>query len=243
MKNPFQNFFPNLFALVGRHKLLTAVLVLLCLVFAFFGYWIGFPQMVVLLAPVALIAWVFIAHRINSGKPQGKAEAIAACSYIALATVFTFVIIQAVPYGRSHSNGAVVGAAFEPTWKDAPGAASGTTRDLTVRACYGCHSNEVEYPSYAKVAPISWMVQSHVDGGRNAVNFSIFKKYGSQDRLGQRIIRVIQNGSMPPSYYTHLGKHPEAKLTDKELSDLINGLAATFGVSAAGNNGHNGDED
>jgi hypothetical protein len=32
---------------------------------------------------------------------------------------------------------------------------------------------------------------------------------------------------MPPSYYTHFGKHPEAKLTPAEKQQLIAGLSAT----------------
>jgi len=36
---------------------------------------------------------------------------------------------------------------------------------------------------------------------------------------------------MPPRYYTMFGKHPEAKLTDAEISELIAGLRATPGFS------------
>ncbi len=36
---------------------------------------------------------------------------------------------------------------------------------------------------------------------------------------------------MPPSYYTMFGMHPEAKLTDAEISELIAGLLATPGFS------------
>lgn len=238
MRNFFQQFASQLLSLAKRHKVLTTVLVLLCLALTGFGVLIGFVQIVVLLIPIALIAWGLLSRRLRSGKPHDRSEAIAISSYIAVATVLTFVLIQAVPYGKSHANGSTVGPASEPAWKDAPGAAPGTTRELTVRACYGCHSNEVEYPAYANVAPISWMVQSHVDEGRGAVNFSIFKKYARQERIGRESIEVIQEGSMPPSYYTRFGLHPEAKLTKQEKADLIDGLAATFGVSASSEDHH-----
>ena len=71
------------------------------------------------------------------------------------------LLIQAVPYGWSRSNPPVTA---EPPWD------SVRTRELTVRACFDCHSNEVDYPWYSRLAPISWAVQLHVDGGREAVN-------------------------------------------------------------------------
>ena len=67
------------------------------------------------------------------------------------------VAVQAVPFGRDHSNPPITA---EPTW-DSP-----RTRDLTVRACFACLSNEVQYPWYSQIAPMSWAVQLHVEQGR-----------------------------------------------------------------------------
>lgn len=47
------------------------------------------------------------------------------------------VLVQLVPYGRAHSLPPV---SAEPQW-DSP-----ATRDLAVRACFDCHSNEVTRP-------------------------------------------------------------------------------------------------
>ena len=47
--------------------------------------------------------------------------------------VALFLLIQLVPYGRNHTNPAVVS---EPNWN------SPQTRELAVRACYDCHSNQ-----------------------------------------------------------------------------------------------------
>ena len=95
-----------------------------------------------------------------------------------------------------------------------------------VRACYGCHSNEVVYPSYADIAPISWMVASHVSEGRAEVNYS---EFATTTRGFDETIEVILDGSMPPSYYTRFGLHPEARLTDAEIAALVEGLRATPG--------------
>src|SRR6476661_114190 len=74
-----------------------------------------------------------------------------------------FALMQAVPYGRTHSNPAVLG---EPAW-DSP-----RTRELAVRACFNCHSNETRWPWYADVAPFSWVVQLDVQNARDTLNFS-----------------------------------------------------------------------
>jgi len=198
-----------------RHVVLTSVLVFLCLFFMGFSYYIGFVQMSVLLAPVALIAWWIIKKR---DPKTGQAEVLTIVSSIAIAFVVVFALIQAVPYGRSHTNGPVTG---EPQWS------SPQTRALMVRACFGCHSNEVKYPSYANVAPISWAVQNHVDEGRSAVNYQEFK---ANSEGADNTIEVIQEGSMPPSYYTAFGRHPEAKLTADERKTLIAGLQTTPGL-------------
>jgi hypothetical protein len=79
---------------------------------------------------------------------------------VLMALVF---LIQFVPYGRDHSNPAV---RAEPAW-DSP-----RTRELTVRACYDCHSNETTWPWYTNIAPISWLVQSDVERGRAELNYS-----------------------------------------------------------------------
>ena len=135
------------------------------------------------------------------------------------ATLATLLIIQLIPIGKDHTNPPVNG---EPAWS------SPRTRELMVNACFGCHSNSVEYPAYASVAPISWMVQSHIDEGRDKVNY---QEWNSNQREAEETIEVIKEGSMPPSYYTMFGKHPEAKLTDAEISELITGLLATGGMN------------
>jgi hypothetical protein len=50
-----------------------------------------------------------------------------------MAVAAAFVVLQLVPYGRAHSQPPVV---QEPSWHRPP------TRELAVRACFDCHSNE-----------------------------------------------------------------------------------------------------
>jgi len=129
--------------------------------------------------------------------------------------VFLFAVIQAVPYGRDHSNPAV---RQEPTW-DSP-----ATRALTTDACFDCHSNLTHWPWYSNVAPVSWLVQSDVDNGRKKLNFSEWDR--PQFASGEAAEKVADK-EMPPSYYTWL--HPNARLSSAERQALIQGLQAMFG--------------
>lgn len=148
--------------------------------------------------------------------PRGVGGRSLVC--VGAAAVVMALVIQAVPYGRSHSNGPITG---EPAW------ATPETRELMVRACYACHSNEVRYPAYADVAPVSWAVQAHVDSGRSEVNYSTFV---TDPGAADETIEVILDGSMPPAYFTRFGRNPQARLTDDELRALIEGLRATPGM-------------
>jgi hypothetical protein len=128
------------------------------------------------------------------------------------------LVIQLVPY-RVQDHPVVA----EPNW-DSP-----TTRELAVRACFGCHSNQTEKPWYSYVAPMAWLVNNHVEGGRGALNFSEWT--AKQARQAEKIDRVIRDGSMPPSSYTWFGLHSESKLTPAESDALAKGLLATIAQS------------
>jgi hypothetical protein len=125
-----------------------------------------------------------------------------------------FLLGQAVPYGRSPTNPPVTG---EPKW-DSP-----QTRVLAKAACFDCHSNMTTWPWYSNVAPVSWLVQRDVDGGRAALNFSEWNK--PQDGAGD-IAEAISSGSMPPWFYPLM--HSNANLSASDQQRLIVGMAATL---------------
>ena len=125
------------------------------------------------------------------------------------------VVIQLIPYGHSHTNPPVT---KEATW-DSP-----QTRDLARRACYDCHSNQTTWPWYSNVAPVSWLVQNDVDGGRRHLNFS---QWDQPQRHAADIAEQIREGGMPPWFY--LPMHPHAKLAPGESADLISGAVKSFG--------------
>jgi mono/diheme cytochrome c family protein len=129
--------------------------------------------------------------------------------------VLAGVAIQFIPYGKNHTNPAVVA---EPQW-DSP-----KTKALFTRVCANCHSNNTVWPWYNTIAPASWLMQRDVEEGRKHFNVSM---WGSQKmNRGHDAAEEVQGGRMPPWYYV-LG-HPEAKLTENEKADFIAGLSATF---------------
>lgn len=125
------------------------------------------------------------------------------------------LMIQLIPYGRDHDNPPVLA---EPSWDSAQ------TRELAVRTCFDCHSNETVWPWYSNVAPMSWLVQRDVDEGREELNYSEWNK----PQEGEESAETVREGSMPPR--TYLLAHPEARLSDAELAVLADGLIATFGA-------------
>jgi hypothetical protein len=134
--------------------------------------------------------------------------------WVLLGAAGLFLLAQAVPYGRSHTNPPVTA---EPRW-DSP-----QTRQLAAQACFDCHSNLTTWPWYSNIAPVSWLIQRDVDGGRAALNFSEWNK--PQDGAGDAV-EAVQGGSMPPWFYPLM--HPKASLSQVDRQRLAAGLAATF---------------
>ena len=136
-----------------------------------------------------------------------------------IAIVVVFGLIQLVPYGRAHDNPPVVS---EPRW-DSP-----ETRALVVRACFDCHSNETTWPWYSHVAPMSWLVQSHVDDGRRALDFSDWSR---TYRKAHDAAHAVTQSEMPLWSYTLI--HPAARLSADERRALADGLSATLGSGSS----------
>src|SRR5262245_5814864 len=109
-----------------------------------------------------------------------------------------FGLLQLLPIGHDRSN--------PPVTQDAPWPDE-ASRQLAVAACYDCHSNETEWPVYAYVAPMSWLVTQDVADGRAELNFS---EWDRDDNEAHDAAEIVLDGDMPPSRYTPL--HPDARL-------------------------------
>jgi len=126
--------------------------------------------------------------------------------------VGVFILMQLVPYGHDHTNPPVVST---PNW-DSP-----QTAALAQHACYDCHSNQTVWPWYSYVAPVSWLLERDVQQGRENMNFSEWSNY---QLMAGDATSMVQSGKMPPAQYLLI--HSDARLTDAEKQQLIQGLQA-----------------
>ena len=129
--------------------------------------------------------------------------------------LLVLLLLQVIPVG-SRENPPVI---KEPAW-DSP-----KTRELAVKACFDCHSNETVWPWYSYVAPISWLVIHDVDEGREHLNLSEFDRPQTH---AHEAAEQVEEGEMPLPIYRPL--HPEASLTPEETKLLIEGLGKTLGT-------------
>lgn len=198
---------------------------------AFLGGWLialapAYTAALVGAFAAASFVWMMLAHR-----RRAAASFIGVVGRVAVTGVALLLVIQVLPMGRDHSNAAITG---EPVWS------SPRTRETMVNACFSCHSNEVEWPWYSNVAPMSWAISDHVDEGRDAVNYS---EFATNPGEADESIEVIRDGSMPPAYYTWFGLHSDAKLSQSEQDELIAGLLATPGLAEDGDNERDDDDE
>ncbi len=93
-------------------------------------------------------------------------------------------------------------------------------KNLLTDACIDCHSNSTNYLWYHNIAPVSWMVDEHVNEGKSELNFSewgtmdIFEKITTLEEICQE----TEHKSMPLKSYRAM--HPKAKLSDEQIAQL-----------------------
>jgi len=102
-------------------------------------------------------------------------------------------------------------------------AQQGIARQLVAvldRACNNCHSNHSVWPSYAEIAPVSWLVARGVSEGRKAVNFSESTSYSPdrQQALLSLSCKDVKEGRMPMGGYALM--YPEAKLSAQDVETV-----------------------
>lgn len=110
--------------------------------------------------------------------------------------------------------------------------ASPEARAVLQRACYDCHSNEVRWPWYSYVAPVSWLVAKDVKEGRAALNFSTWNLLSADEQTEafKESWEKVQEGEMPLWFYLPL--HPSAKLSPADRA-VLQSWASTRGAGSA----------
>lgn len=163
-------------------------------------------------APVAAAA---------TGAPLGQVVLV----WTVIAAVM-LAVIQLVPVDRSSPP-----VVSQVVW-DSP-----QTKALITTTCLDCHSNETRWPWYASIAPASWLTSLHVHDGREGFNLSDLNKLPAfrRNQLAENMAMRIRLGTMPPKDYLFL--HADARLSDAQKDQLIQGVRASLGVPGATGNG------
>lgn len=96
------------------------------------------------------------------------------------------------------------------------------------RSCYDCHSNNTHYDWYHEIAPISWLVNSHVKEGKEHLNFDAWSSYNERQKnhIISDLDESVREREMPLALYVVV--HPEARISEEDnqkLLDWINTLS------------------
>lgn len=87
-------------------------------------------------------------------------------------------------------------------------------------SCYDCHSNNTTYPWFDKIKPITFWVNSHIEEGKEHLNFSEWGLY-PEDRKEHKLeemIEEVEENEMPLKSY--LLTHSEAKVSPSDFKVL-----------------------
>lgn len=88
-------------------------------------------------------------------------------------------------------------------------------------ACYDCHTNHTNYPWYANIQPMGWLMANHIKNGKETLNFSEFESYSARRKLNKLtgIANSVRDGDMPLKSYQLM--HINAQITKDENALII----------------------
>lgn len=132
---------------------------------------------------------------------------------IVLAVIF--IAIQFIPSGIPENN---------PDDKNSivhSNLIAGPVLEQIRKSCFDCHSNQVQFPWYSKLAPTSWLLANHISEGRSHLNFSEWEAYSNREKIGllEEIKDEVGSGKMPLKSYLLI--HKDAKLNSEDISALL----------------------
>ena len=103
-------------------------------------------------------------------------------------------------------------------------------QSILKRACGDCHSSETVWPWYSHVAPISWLVTSDVNEGRNHINFHDWEAQKSPEEATKHLASIckeVRDGGMPP--FTYRMMHKESRLSSEDINAVCS-WSQSFGT-------------
>jgi cytochrome c len=93
-------------------------------------------------------------------------------------------------------------------------------RAILAAKCGDCHSERTHYPLYARLAPVSWMLDRDIRDARSHLNLSQWHTMNDESRMSvlTRMGSVAHTAQMPPRRYVML--HPGARLSPNEQEQI-----------------------
>ncbi len=132
-----------------------------------------------------------------------------------------FILIQFIPRDHNQSTAVPVND-ITTVYKVPP-----DVQAVFKKACYDCHSNNTNYPFYARIQPMRYMMDMHVAAGKDELNFNEFGTYSSRKKRSKlrAISTSLDEGSMPlPSY---LLIHRDVRLSRQDIAAIKNWIRKT----------------
>ncbi len=138
-----------------------------------------------------------------------------AVKVIIITLIVIFIAVQFIPSGiplnvpddnRSIANDSLV---------------AGSVLKQLRKSCFDCHSNQVNFPWYSKMAPSSWFLAGHINEGRSHLNFSEWEDYSNREkvRILEEIKDEVASGGMPLKSYLLI--HRDAKPDSAEVAAIL----------------------
>jgi mono/diheme cytochrome c family protein len=135
--------------------------------------------------------------------------------YIAPVALMAIAACQFLPWGRVPALQTADGSAIHSSKLDNP-----AVEAILNRSCVECHSSKASLPWYGHVAPVSWLVASHVNRGIGKWDLAVWDTRRPQHGEMEDICDAVTDGSMPLRSYTWV--HPRARLTQRDRETLCN---------------------
>lgn len=147
---------------------------------------------------------------------------------ITLGLVALLVLIQFIPVEKNESNDTEFDITKSYNVPD-------NVSMILKGACNDCHTNLTRYPWYSNIQPVKYMLDDHVNEGKEHLNFSTFTKIPLrvQNHKFEEIIEMVEEKEMPLESYTYFGLHPEANLTDNDRKVLVDWAKEQMAMLAA----------
>lgn len=133
---------------------------------------------------------------------------------IILGIIVVFILMQ---FARPKKNDSRNGVNDITTVMEVPE----DVQQILKTSCADCHSNFTKYPWYNEIAPVSWFVASHVNDGKEHLNFSEWTVYNNnqKEHIINDLKEVLESQEMPLMSY--LKMHKEAEMTPEQYKTLL----------------------